>query len=342
MKLAFIYNIRKKYPDPNDPESHRQADYDDPLTIKWIIKHLKNLNFEVIPIEANEKACLKLYKFKNDIDLVLNYSLGINGKDRYAHIPAICEMLKLPYTGQSPLVAASIMNKKRAKEILLANNLPTLPYQVFKTQNEKLKKDLKFPLIVKPIAQGSSAGITNKSVVKNVKELKRQIRFILKTFNEPALVEPFLDGREFSISMLGNPPQILPIIESDHSLLPKKFLPLDSLEVKWIFEEKGKNNNLICPAKISRSLRKTLEEIALKTWRVLEIADLCRIDIRCDNFGNPFVLEINSPPGLIPPEVSNSSYFPLSARTKGISYEKLLKKIIFSALKRYKLKTSIT
>lgn len=338
MRIAFLYNIRHKYPNPNDPESHLQADYDDAETIKSMLRHFKNCGYDVLPIEADEKAYLKLYKFKNTIDLVFNYSLGINGKDRYSHIPAMCEILKIPYTGSSPLAQASVMYKARAKEILLANNIPTLPYQLFRSPNEDLNKNLRFPLIVKPVAQGSSAGITNKSVVENQKSLQKQISFILKTFNEEALVEPFLEGREFSVSMLRNPPKILPIVESDHSVLPKNFLPIDSLEVKWLFEVENKVNNLVCPAKIEKFLKSKLEDIALRTWKALGLVDLCRIDIRCDRFGNPFVLEINSPPGLIPPDISTASYFPLSARAAGISYEELLKTIISSALKRYKLK----
>ena len=371
MIVAFAYNIRNIYPDPNDPGSQREADYDDPPTIAAIIKHLKKCGYEVIPIEADEKAYLKLYnsiqknhgfqsvdelnadmssslgkprllkrggchKNRRKIDLLFNYSLGINGRDRYSHIPAMCEMLKIPYTGSPPLVQATVMNKGKAKETLLARGLPTLPFQIFKSSKDKVNPKLNFPLIVKPVAQGSSAGITNKSVVNGNGELERQVAFILETFKEPALVEPFLDGREFSIAMLGNPPKILPIIESDHSALPKEYLPLDSLEVKWLFEETSGANNLVCPAKIEKSLKQKLENICIKAWEVLGIFDLCRIDIRCDKNENPYILDVNSPPGLIPPEVSKSSYFPFAAREAGINYEELLKTLFSITLKRYK------
>ncbi|OGM13919.1 hypothetical protein A3A76_04800 [Candidatus Woesebacteria bacterium RIFCSPLOWO2_01_FULL_39_23] len=300
-----------------------------------MIKHLKSAGYKVLPIEADEKAYLKLYKYRKKIDLVFNYSLGLNGRDRYCHIPAMCEMLEIPYTGSSPLTQATTMNKGRAKEILQANNVPTLPFQIFTSQDDKLKSTIDFPLIVKPVAQGSSAGITNKSVVNNREELDRQVAFILKTFNEPALVEPFLDGREFSVPMLGNPPKILPIIESDHSVLPKEYLPIDSLEVKWHFEETHEKNNLICPAKIDEQLKQKIERICYQTWEAQKIQDSCRIDIRCDSSGNPYVLEINSPAGMIPPDISKTSYFPFSAGVAGLSYEELLKEIISIAFKRY-------
>lgn len=333
--IAFIYNLRRLYPNPDDPKSHLEADYDDQITIKWMIKHLKNLNLNVLPIESNERAYYKILQNKKKIFLAFNYSMGVAGKDGYAQIPAILEALRIPYTGSSPLTQAIIMNKAKTKEILIANNIPTLPYQIFSDINQEFENKINYPLIVKPIARGSSAGITNKSVVKNDDELKSRINFIIKTFNEPALVEPFLTGREFSISMLGNPPRILPIIESNHKKLPKGFLPLDSLEVKWYFEEQTNDSNLVCPAKIEKKLENKIKEICLATWKALGIYDFCRIDLRCDSQGNPYVLEVNSPPGLIPPEVSLTSYFPLSARASNIDYESLLRLILQSASKRY-------
>lgn len=335
LTIAFLYNIRHSYPDPKNPLTFLETDFDDPETINWMIKHLKALGFNVIPIEANKTAYLKLYQHKKEIDLAFNYAEGIYGKDRECHLPAILEMLQIPYTGSRPLTQALVLNKAKTKEILTANNIPTLPYQVFNKPTQKLTPSLSFPLIVKPTSQGSSAGITNKSVVKNQKELTTQLGFIIKTFKSRALVEPFLTGREFSVPMLGNPPKILPIIESDHSVLPKNLLPLDSLEVKWHFEEKSEGANFFCPAKIDKKLKEKIEKICLNTWKALDITDLCRIDIRCDKKTNPFVLEVNSPAGLIPPEVSKTSYFPLSARAANINYQNLLKKIILTALKRY-------
>lgn len=334
LTIAFLYNVRHRYPDVNDPRSHLEADFDDPRTIETIIKHLKNCGFKVIPIEANKEAYLKLYRQKEEIDLALNYSEGIWGHDREAHLPSMLEMLEIPYTGSSPLTQALGLNKAKTKEILLTHHLPTLPYQLFQTGQEELDPRLNYPLIVKPVSQGSSAGITNKSVVFKEKELRRRTKWVIATFHQPALVEPFLTGREFSVSMLGNPPKILPIIEADHSLLPKKYLPLDSLEVKWFFEDESSGQHLICPAKIKKSFKKTIEAICLKIWQVLMIRDYCRIDIRCDQKNYPYVLEINSPPGLIPPEVSLTSYFPLAARVGGIDYEELLKRIINTARER--------
>jgi len=328
LTIAFLYNVRHQYPDPKDPRTQLEIDFDDPITTRWQIKHLKNCGYTVIPIEANEKAYLKLYKNKKKIDLVFNVAEGIYGQDRETHLPAMLEMLQIPYVGSTPLTQALILDKAKTKEILIANNVATLPFQLFKNNKEKLNKNLHFPLIIKPVAEGSGAGITNKSVVYNEKELRKQLSLILKQFNEPAIVEPFLDGDEYSIAMLGNPPIILPIIKPDHSKLPKNYLPMDSMEVKWVFEEQGNSNYLVCPAKINKTLEKKLRNICFGAWHALNIRDWCRLDIRCDKKQNPYILEVNAPPGIMPPEVSTTSYFPLACRVAGIEYEAMLKKIV--------------
>lgn len=337
LTIAFLYNIRHHYPDPNDPKSHLEADFDDPQAIQAMIKNLQSCGYQVLPIEADQKAYFKLFKNKNKISLAFNYSEGIYGQDREAQLPAILEMLQIPYTGSPPLTQALVLNKAKTKEILRNYSVPVLPDQVFKSSQDKLKKNLHFPLIVKPLSQGSSAGITNSSVVFKTQELKKQIQFVIKTFHQPAFVEPFLSGREFSVAMLGNPPRILPFIESDHTLLPKKYLPLDSLEVKWHFEEEAEENNLLCPAKVGKALKEKIQKICFQTWSGLEILDYCRIDLRCDQAQQPFVLEVNSPAGLIPPEVSTTSYFPLAARAAGLNYQELLKTMVGLVFKRYQL-----
>jgi len=325
------------YPDPKVLRTQLEADFDDLKTIKLIIKHLKQCGYTVIPIEANENAYLKLKTNKRKIDIVLNYSEGIHGLDREAHLAATLEMLQIPYTGSPPLSQALMLNKAKTKEILIANNIPTAPFQLVHDENDPIKKSLHYPLIVKPVSEGSGAGITNKSVVHNEVQLREQIQWIHKIFKkEPVIIESFLAGPEFSVAMIGNPPAILPFISPNHSLLPKGINPIDSLEVKWIFEEEINNSNyLMCPPPIKKSLKNKIEKICLDTWKALQIRDLCRIDIRCDLKGRPYVLEVNSPPGLMPPEVSTTSYFPLAARTAGIDYNEMLKLIIKSAMKRY-------
>jgi len=333
--IAFFYNVRHYYPDPNDAKTQLEVDFDDPPVIDSMIKHFENLGYIVIPIEANEQAYLTMYRKRKQINFAFDYSFGLHGEYKYCQIPAMLEMLQIPFTSSSSFVRALTLNKVKMKQVLMANNVSTLPYQLFKSPDTELKKELKFPLIVKPVAQGSSAGITRDSIVTDSYKLKKQIELIIKIFKQPAFAEPFLKWREFSVAMLGNPPRILPIIELDYSLLPKKYLPFDSIEVKWVYEDSSETNHLVCPAKIDTKLKKKIEEISLRTWEALDIKDLCRIDMRSDKDGDLYILDVNAPPGLLPPDVSEASYFPIACRTAVIEYEEMLEMIIDAAVKRY-------
>jgi D-alanine-D-alanine ligase len=336
-KLAFIYNVRHKYPDPKDPNTFNETDFDDPETIEFMVKHLKNIGFDVQSIESDTKAEGVLSAEKANIGFALNYSEEIFGSTPKIYMAEVLEKLGIPFSGCSNAVQKLIIDKGKMKEVLLAKNVPTLPFQVIKSADEKLDPKLRFPVIVKPIARGSSAGITNKSIVHNDKTLSDQVKFILDTFAEPALIEPFIEGREFSVGMLGNPPEIFPIIEPKHEVLPKEYYRMDSLEVKWLLEEELGEDYFNCPAKVDSKLKSEIEKVCLDTWNALGITDFCRIDVRMKDGEDLFVLDVNSPPGLIPPEVSVTSYLPMASKVKGDDYETLLRKIIESGLRRYNL-----
>jgi D-alanine-D-alanine ligase len=339
MKIALTFNIRHAKPSLKNRQAIEEAEFDEPSTIKGISRALKKLGHKVFLVEANENAYLKFKKLKSKIDLVFNIAEGIYGRDREAQIPAMLEMLKIPYVGSNPLTQAICLNKARTKEILLFHNIPTANFQLFKTDKEKIKKDLKFPLIVKPNQEGSSKGIFQNSFVRNEKDLRKKLREVIRNLNQPALVEEFLEGREFTVGLIGNNPvEILPPVELNFSVLPKNFIPMDSYEVKWLVDNpKSKIKTVICPAKIEKKLWEKIKEICLKTKEFLEILDWCRIDLRLDKNGVPNVLEVNQIPGIIPDPKENGR-FPLAARAAGYSFEKMLKKIIKSALKRYKIK----
>ncbi len=335
-KLAFAYNVRHSYPDPNDPRTFLETDYDDPETIEAFKKHLVSAGFDILPIEADQNFEKTLVENKDSIALVFNYSEVVLENGRKTQITSICEKHGIPHTGSSDRTQVLVRNKGNAKIEMRKHGIPVLPDQIFVDPNEPLDPKLHYPLIVKPIGQGSSAGITNKSVVNNEKELRVQLNEVITNFKDHAIVEPLLTGREFSVAMIGNPPTILPIIEPNLKKLPSGYAPIDSLEVKWLYEEEVEGH-LMCPANVDPELKKTIEDTAINVWNALEIKDLCRMDTRCDEVGNLYVLEVNTPPGLIPPEISKTSYLPLAARTAGIEYDQLLQTIICSAVARYGL-----
>jgi D-alanine-D-alanine ligase len=334
LTLAFLYNVRHVYPDADDLRTQVETDFDDAATIEAMTRHLEGCGYRVIPIEADEQAYLELHRRRSEIDLALNYSMGLHGAARYAHLPAMLEMLQIPYTGSDPLTQALILNKERMQQVVAAAGGPVLPSWVPRAPEEARPAALGFPLIVKPVGQGSSAGITAASVVHDAGALREQVRRMVDTFGEPPLVQPLLGGREFSVPMLGNPPRVLPPIEPDFSLLPPGYLPIDSLEVKWVFEEQSETNHLRCPAPVDADLAARIERTVRLVWDALGLRDWCRIDLRADAAGTLYVLDVNSPPGMIPPEISTTSYFSLAGRAIGLGYDDLLQQVIETARAR--------
>ena len=337
MKIAFTYNIKPKGVRSIGKDAEYYLEFDTPETVEAIKKAIEANGYEVIMIEGNEEAYEKLIKYRNEIDLVFNFAEAVTkSEDREAHLPMFCEILHIPYTGPAPLSAALILNKARAKEIWDYHQVPTAPFQVFYTKEDKLKKGLEFPLIAKIINEGSSSGIRNKSLVKNKHELNEVVIELMDEFNQPVMVEKFLSGREFTIPVLGNGDKLetLPIVEANFESLPKGVNKIDSYEAKWIWD--NPNNPIepvICPAKISKAMERKIIALAKKAFLTIGCRDWGRVDLRLDEKGNLFVLEINCPVGLLPDPKDNSK-LPRSAREAGLDFSQLIGKIIMIARER--------
>ncbi|MDD5163453.1 MAG: ATP-grasp domain-containing protein [Candidatus ainarchaeum sp.] len=326
--IGLVFNRRKKNINPDSIE----AEYDSYETVNAIKKAIEENGHSVGLIEADEKIFERLKKSK--IDLAFNIAEGPKINSRESLVPLLLEMLGIPYTGSSPLTLAVGLDKAKTKEILLANGIRTPAFQVFKNPEEKLRKSLEFPLIVKPVCEGSSMGITNDSVVANEKELRRQLKFVFEKFNEPALVEEFIEGREFSAAIIQNGQlSVLPIVEFDFGCLPEHAKKIDSFEAKWVWDTAEKPLPLyICPARITEQEKEKIEQISIAAFEALDCRDLCRIDLREKN-GKFFVLEINPLPGLNP-DINSNSVFPTAIRASGMGFSETIGKIIENALKR--------
>jgi D-alanine-D-alanine ligase len=199
--------------------------------------------------------------------------------------------------------------------------------------------NFKFPLIVKPISEGSSKGIFSSSFVKNKKELEDEVRRIIFSYNQPALIEEFLSGREFTVAVIGNgdETEILPIIELRYDDFPQDIVPLYSYEAKWILDTKENSFDVFeCPARLEPELEIKIRDTVLRTYNVLRCKDWSRIDVRLDKNGVPNIIEINPLPGIMPDPNENSS-FPKAARASGLTYNQMIQNVLYSAAKRYKL-----
>jgi D-alanine-D-alanine ligase len=362
LRVGFTYNIKKeieqervqseiqqsskeKFIDSNLVEhyfnrlSDIYAEWDDEETISAVENAIKKAGHQVIRIEADENAFENLRKHRPDI--VFNMAEGFGGASRESHIPAMLEMLSIPYTASDPVTIGNCHDKSHCKEILTYYGIPNPSFFITDTSVNGYPK-VKFPSFVKPLHEGSSKGIYNSSLVNNKEELNREISRIKRDYSQPSIIEDFLDGKEFTVALLGNGEnvRVLPIVEINMDSLPNDFPKIYSYEVKWFFDTReNKLDIFTCPAKISDKLKNRIEEICTSAYKVLRIRDWARMDVRCDKNENPYIIEINPLPGILPNPDDNSC-FPKAAREVGIDYDTLIQTVLNSAIERYGLNKS--
>jgi D-alanine-D-alanine ligase len=337
LTVALTFNKKKDVALKSGEPGDLYAEFDSDETIQGISKALKSAGHSVILVEADEDAYSKLKKLKDKIDIVFNIAEGLKGESRESFIPAICELLGIPYTGSGPLALALTLDKARTKEILKYHKIPSPKFQVFDKASEKLNSNMRFPLIIKPLREGSSKGIKDDCLVNNEKELKTRIGSMIRDYDQPAIAEEFIACREFTVGILGNEkPRILPIVEIKFDNLPNGMNKFDSYEAKWIYDNpKSGHDPLVCPAKLTNKLESKIKKVCLDAYRALDCKDWCRVDLRVRN-GIPYILELNALPGMIPDPKENSR-FPRAAFTAGMTYNQVINEVLNHALKRFKL-----
>lgn len=310
-----------------DNREMKHADAQKEITANAISQILSE-KYRIEKIVADEKIIEVLSR--KDFDIVFNLSVGIRGESRQSQIPAILEMLGIPYIGSGILAHSLALNKAAAKQIFCFHKVPTPSFQVFYTGEGEKDPDLKFPLIVKPACEGSGFGIHKDSVVNDAEALKSKVRELLLKYQPPVLVEEFIEGREFTVGVIGNGRDkiVLPIMEIDFTDVPDKYGKFYTFEVK---HDWGDKTGYHCPAKISAELEREITEGVTGAYEALGCRDIARVDVRVrDN--KPYIIEINSLPGLEP----GYSDLPKMAEAAGISYQELIYKILDVAIKRVK------
>jgi D-alanine-D-alanine ligase len=315
-----------------NPLADAQAEWDAPETISAVQSALEERH-DVIPIDAAEDAYGALKESRPDI--VFNMAEGVSGPGREGYIPSILEHLRIPYTASDPLTLNLCLDKSRTKEILAYYGLPTSRFRVVNDHNFSFNT-LHYPLMVKPLYEGSSIGIRNDSLVKTRREMRERVLWLLNNYREPALVEEFLPGREFTIAILGNGEEarVLPIVEILFDSLPQGVNPIYSYEAKWVWDQSSNPLRIFqCPAELDSELQSEIENICLRAYSILRCRDWCRIDVRLDASGRPHILELNPLPGILPSPEDNSC-FPKAALAAGINYSQLINAVLDLACKR--------
>ncbi|MFX1367289.1 MAG: ATP-grasp domain-containing protein [Promethearchaeota archaeon] len=327
MLVALILNTRFG-------ESEFEVEYDPPNTIEMIRHGVEATGHEYIFIEADENVIETLKETKPD--LVLNRSEGLRGESRESHIPAILEMLGIPYVGANVLTTAVCLNKAWAKMVLAYHGIQTASFNVCRTLEESEAIDFKFPVILKPNEEGSSVGINEDNVVGSREGLRVKLGAMLESYEQSILIEAFIEGREFSVGILGRsegPPEVLPILEIDFSGFPPEVMGVYGQRAKTIYEDLS---HYVCPAEIPASLKEQIEQTTLDVCKCLEVPDFARIDYRMNEKGELFFLEINPLPGMdFDLEENDISFYPYMAMRAGYTYDELIRRLIESACSRY-------
>jgi D-alanine-D-alanine ligase len=340
MRVGLAYNMKRGDTEeaqepPGSSINDIQAEWDAPETIAAVQCALEERH-EVIPIDAERDAYAVLEKTRPDI--VFNIAEGASGPCREGFIPSILDHLKIPYTASDPLTVNLCLDKSRTKEILAYHALPTSRFRVVSENNFSFNS-LHYPLMVKPLYEGSSIGIRNNSLVTTQQEMQERVLWLLNAYHEPALVEEFLPGREFTVPIIGNGSEarVLPMVEILFDSLPHGVNPIYSYEAKWIWDQSSNPLKIFeCPARLSDELRSEIESLCLRAYQVLRCRDWCRIDVRLDASGRPHILELNPLPGILP-RAEDNSCFPKAARAAGMNYNQLINTVLDIACKRYGL-----
>ncbi|MBI3323781.1 MAG: ATP-grasp domain-containing protein [Candidatus Omnitrophica bacterium] len=327
-RVGLTYNVKSEYVfKPGDPpDANAEFDHDD--TIGVIEDAITAGGHQVVRI-GNARQLLEHPQRLKPVDIVFNIAEGYEGRNRESQVPILLEMWKVPFVGGDGLTLGLTLDKIITKKLLMAEGIPTPRFVELADPDKAWQVDLPYPLIVKPRYEGSSKGLRKSSLVADATELAHQARWVIETYRQPALVEEFIEGREFTVAIIGNdPPEIQPVVQIQ---IEGK---LELGQLFYTFDHIRSGADYVCPVHIPDGLRRQMETVALKTYQAVECLDFGRVDIRVDGEGRPYVLEINPLPSL-----STEDVFWFVAKAQGLTYEQILNKILDAALIRYGLKS---
>lgn len=325
MRIALCYDLKEDYlAAGHTPEEVMELD--DEETIDGIASALRSLGHDVELVGRGTELARRLAADQR-WNLVFNIAEGLRGRSREAQVPAICEMFDQPYTFSDPLTCAMTLDKPLAKRVVRDHGLPTAPFAVVERPEDAEGIGLAPPLFVKPAAEGSSKGVTGRSRVASREELREACADLLRRFDQPVLVESYLPGREMTVGIVGNGEEarvvgIMEVVFKDGT--DGDYTALNKAEYVTRMEYRLLDGEPL-------GLR--AREVALAAYHALSCRDAARVDLRCDETGEPCFLEINPLPGLHPVH----SDLPMLSRFAGISYPELLGRIVEAAARRQRL-----
>ena len=331
MKILVVYNVVDKV--EQGEENDLFAEQEIVLVEKDIEQALREQGHVTDAVPIRDDLWGPLKKFDPNEWLIFNLCESIRNKTYLEpYIISVFEHLGFRYTGSNRRTLANCLNKARAKDILQAHGIPTAAYQIFTPWT--IQRRLEFPLFVKPVSEDASIGITLNSVVQDERALRRQVRYVWELYHQPALVEEFIEGREFNVTLLGNEaPRIMPLSEINFRRIQNPFARIVSFRAKWVpSSPEFLGTPPTCPARVSESIKTRIEDVAHRAYLAMGLHDYGRVDIRLRN-GTPYVLEVNPNADL-----SADAGIARATRVAGMSYSDLADEITRLAARRYRLK----
>jgi D-alanine-D-alanine ligase len=333
LRILVVYNVVDLL---DKGEAHDLlAEQDIVLVEQAIESALRSYGHETVAVPIRDDLWEPLAQFDPNEWLIFNLCESIRDKSYLEpYVISVFEYLGFRYTGSPHWAIRTCLNKARAKEILQAHSIPTAPFQVI--EPGPVRRRLDFPLFVKPVAEDASLGITPNSVVESDRELRQQVRYIWERYRQPALVEAFIRGREFNVTVLGNDaPRVLPLSEINFARRLDPRERIVTYQAKWVPESRDYQlTPTRCPARVTENLRMRIADAALRAYKVMGLHDYGRVDIRV-MAGVPYVLEVNPNADLSP-----GAGIARAAQAAGMTYADLADEIVRLAARRNRLKTA--
>jgi D-alanine-D-alanine ligase len=336
MHFGIAYDLKPDEPLPADAPDDLYEEFDAPVTIHAIADVLRSLGHRVSWL-TNGKPFLDAI-LNDQPDFVFNFAEGVGvSRSREARVPAVCEMLGIPYTGSDPLALSVALDKDLTRRLAqhadvvvprgLTLKFDSTPYDGDYAEFPAMLEasELTLPVIAKPTFEGSSKGVRNRCLIRTADEFGPTVMQLWQDYKQPVLVEEFIDGIELTVGILGNdPPQVFGVM----SIVPKVAVEhfVYSLEVKREFRAMV---DYACPPQLPLSVIRATEAAALTVFELLGCRDVARLDFRVRD-GVPYFIEINPLPGLNP----ESSDLVIMANLMGIAHAELVTRIVTAAIER--------
>lgn len=333
MKVLVLYNLATilKHGRQEDLVCEQEIT----IIVPLVAELLRQRGHKVETLETDLNLWSELKKRRDQFDIIFNLAEGFGGANsQEVFVPALLEALEIPFTGASLRNFVFTRDKGKTNLILGTYGVPTSRRRVFYPDQQIIEGNLRFPLIVKPVYEGASIGITYDSVVSNRDDLVRRVQSVFALYRQPALTEEFIGGREISVGCVGNRTNIrlFPPLEFVFDSSTPILRRMRSYEYKW-----GGGKEDMAKANLSKKMTYRFLEYTRTAFLVMDCQDYARMDYRLSDTGEIFLLEVNCNPGIGPNSHGLNNTLTMMASFEGYSFEDLIELILLTAKERYGL-----